>query len=1830
MDREEHAKSEVVRKLHQFEMTSGNDSGANLSALHSEVGELRRRLRQQEETQARTQQTWRQEIEVARRQHHVPSQPSSSMPLSSKTSDAGWEYVQSQSPTHAPSSASALYSRSSASSGNPPQVRRLSLLPEDPQAHREDPESPSCAFFDLGQESDDYEDYEKFEVRAVFVDEQTRPLVRESGVEAELELKSSSTLLFNISGDSECELSDCSCECGDCGCERECCKCELMEYGECSSRSFESDCEREVRMVIEEHDARQFEEVILDSGADVTVLPLSHEEVGETSRELTNIRDAQGNPIPTAKMRKNVIFEIEGLEGERLFFRDKAVIGQVRQPLFCVGKLMRENWMPKQTERGLCMTRGSQGFSVHWSRNSLATHMKIHRVKASESFVRMIVEIPDALERLSVSPGWKLRSTGQPMHVSLSADVTQDPSLQFPSARWPFHTTLLSKGGRMYEVFESGEFWEDRKLINTYAPKVKMITLLSQDPVEPESVGVVQSDPSSSSRDRRPEAEQIAPPQPESSEADGQRAGGAEEKQLELIQGDVVPMETGDSVLVVNGIEILQSSSLGTLRAACKFLRVSPHGSKAVLWGRLQTEIADAQTKAAVQASDAVLAEFSRKPQVQPIAEMPDPETVALHEVTHYPRMPWCSACVASRSKEDAHKETEPKEKGTIHVDLMFNRTESPGESEHPMAIHVVAVDEQTNFVIAVAVESKSGEHLKTAVLELTKLAAMLGHTNVVIRGDSEPAMKNFLRMVESTRTRLGVATTIEYVAPESKLHHGLKAERFIDIVRSMGKCLLATVEEKTGFKVKSSHPLFQWAFRHGAFLYCRFHVLRCGQTPFELVHGRSYAGKLCPFGSVVFAQVLPITKAKAESWRKCVWLGKSSLGNLNLVADAQGVHYARSFRRGALTFDSEAIASMKGVPWNSQLDTVPVKRKKAPRFRVPELEAQALPGQEGDSAPPLEPPAAVDGGVPLGAQQGASSENTGGSSSMSESSAGSQELIADSETPDASQVTEVFRAMLAGSEGAVESPSDEAPKSSLPFFLQRIVREDLPVNDEEEMFPGLSGLDGELPEGERVMDEIEPYTDRQEPDADQPESRWKDLGYEDGPPVLSAAELEELDALMDEREFERLKEMGVLRKMTRGDDFQGKMKLQSKLVRDWRYRGGWVRRSRLVAKEYRFLEPALEDLYAPASVGIMQKLMAGLCVSGKGLVIYNVDVSDAYLQVPQQRPTYITTSSGEAFELLFNLPGQRCGARGWYDHFKSIVESDGVKAFVGAPAVFYEPQSIACSSHVDDFQIVGSDSRAKRLLDKLSNSGLNLKVEGPIDASGGQGHFLKRLYVGDGSGVRVVPEQKYTSKLIEVLELQRSATKSTPLPSSINYPANDKDLEGDDYHLYRSGLGLLLYMSADITEIHFAVRLLGSKCAKPSEYDLYLTRHVGKFLKGRPEWVVKLASTFPGRTLEQRLREGDTECTGKPGLEHAGESSFGHGHVLEVVTDADWGSKFFGRKSVSCYSLFLNGNMIYLSTRIQKSLSLSSCESEWMASLSGVADGIFVKSFLEAFLKSEVKLIHRVDNSGTRGLAAKEGAGRLRHIDLCFLWLQRENKKGTVMTRSISTKGCPSDIGTKIHNKKRLLFLIGLMGFVDNLSGVPAGEKEVNEYLVATSLKQSSPGSHGNILRVLLASMIGGSRADLYSINHISEEIQYGIHDISEEIQYGIHDISEEIQYGIHDISEEIQYGIHDISEEIQYGIHDISEEIQYGINDISENVECNIKDITEDMVHYTSGVIENMDFYIICDFFFYVFIISAVNIYGLGGMTSSTSARTYILRRGDHQRGWCYGSRA
>ena len=41
------------------------------------------------------------------------------------------------------------------------------------------------------------------------------------------------------------------------------------------------------------------------------------------------------------------------------------------------------------------------------------------------------------------------------------------------------------------------------------------------------------------------------------------------------------------------------------------------------------------------------------------------------------------------------------------------------------------------------------------------------------------------------------------------------------------------------------------------------------------------------------------------------------------------------------------------------------------------------------------------------------------------------------------------------------------------------------------------------------------------------------------------------------------------------------------------------------------------------------------------------------------------------------------------------MLESDGLRAFEGAPALFYEPQAFVVSTHVDDLQMLGLDARS-------------------------------------------------------------------------------------------------------------------------------------------------------------------------------------------------------------------------------------------------------------------------------------------------------------------------------------------------------------------------------------------------------------------------------------------------------------------------------------------------------------------------------------------------------
>ncbi len=86
-------------------------------------------------------------------------------------------------------------------------------------------------------------------------------------------------------------------------------------------------------------DSSQPIQVVVDSGSDASCLPLSWGSVGLSGgKDPNSFKDAQGNPIHSSQTRTATL-EIAGTR-----FKERWLLSSVTQPLFSVGKLLKQGW----------------------------------------------------------------------------------------------------------------------------------------------------------------------------------------------------------------------------------------------------------------------------------------------------------------------------------------------------------------------------------------------------------------------------------------------------------------------------------------------------------------------------------------------------------------------------------------------------------------------------------------------------------------------------------------------------------------------------------------------------------------------------------------------------------------------------------------------------------------------------------------------------------------------------------------------------------------------------------------------------------------------------------------------------------------------------------------------------------------------------------------------------------------------------------------------------------------------------------------------------------------------------------------------------------------------------------------------------------------------------------------------------------------------------------------------------------------------------------------------------------------------------------------------
>ena len=83
------------------------------------------------------------------------------------------------------------------------------------------------------------------------------------------------------------------------------------------------------------------------------------------------------------------------------------------------------------------------------------------------------------------------------------------------------------------------------------------------------------------------------------------------------------------------------------------------------------------------------------------------------------------------------------------------------------------------------------------------------------------------------------------------------------------------------------------------------------------------------------------------------------------------------------------------------------------------------------------------------------------------------------------------------------------------------------------------------------------------------------------------------------------------------------------------------------------------------------------------------LDAKDAFLQVEQERPLQVPTASGR-FRVLRNLPGEKIGARAWFDHLVAYLEGKGFTFCVENPCLGKFGDQLRLLIHVDDVMFMG------------------------------------------------------------------------------------------------------------------------------------------------------------------------------------------------------------------------------------------------------------------------------------------------------------------------------------------------------------------------------------------------------------------------------------------------------------------------------------------------------------------------------------------------------------
>jgi Reverse transcriptase (RNA-dependent DNA polymerase)/gag-polypeptide of LTR copia-type len=393
------------------------------------------------------------------------------------------------------------------------------------------------------------------------------------------------------------------------------------------------------------------------------------------------------------------------------------------------------------------------------------------------------------------------------------------------------------------------------------------------------------------------------------------------------------------------------------------------------------------------------------------------------------------------------------------------------------------------------------------------------------------------------------------------------------------------------------------------------------------------------------------------------------------------------------------------------------------------------------------------------------------------------------------------------------------------------------------------------------------------------------------------------------------------------------------------------------------------------------------------------MDVKTAFLYGEVEEEVFVQQPVGmedpkhpdRVCKLFKALYGLKQAPRVWYRTICNFLKKHGYQPLDSDASVFFGHDTII-AIYVDDILIAGPNMQKIKQLKKQLSDQFKMTDMGPCSF-----YLGMKIERDRKNRTLTLSQHAYLQNVMERFNMDNSSPKATPMDTGaakVMIPAPDGyEAPPALRKEYQSMVGSLMYaMLGTRPDIAYAVSVVSRYSSNPTETHMKAVKRILRYLNATKHLKLVFSGTL-------------TNLTG--------------------FTDADWAGDHGTRRSTSGYLFHVGSGVISWSSKRQATVSLSSCESEYVGQTQAAKEAIWLKRFLSQIspgnFANSIPTVIWCDNQGAIALAKNPANhARTKHIDINHHWQREVIEAGDVEMKYISTQSQVADGLTKPLSRDR------------------------------------------------------------------------------------------------------------------------------------------------------------------------------------------------------------------